>query len=143
MFSACARAGRLISIAEFAAGIAPGAVLATDLTICSSRPCAEVSAEAVCQAAAAGHPLAVRELTTTRQAILAALHSVQHLFNPQAHVFGGGLAAGLRPFLNDYRAQLAARFPWLHAPPRVEVSDLNDVAALLGAAQLFNENKER
>lgn len=102
---------------------------------------AEASPEGLFRAALDGHPKAGEAVKAIANRIAAAFSSIASLIDPQAIVFGGGVAGAGEILFGPVRERLAELSPFA---PELRASRLGANAGLMGAAVLgIEEIKER
>ena len=100
-----------------------------------------VTAEAVCRAAAAGDGHAARILTETARILAVAVANLVHLFNPDAIVIGGGVAAAGDPLFEPLRAEVRRRaFRSAGDACRIVPAALPGTAGIIGAAAVLKHD---
>lgn len=105
---------------------------------CGSRGCLELHVAGPEAARLLGEdPVNAAALERFNRALAIGLVNLVHAYDPDVIVVGGGLAHAARHFLEPVRAEVARR-AWTipRGRVRVEVSQLAERAALLGAAEL-------
>ena len=100
-----------------------------------------VTAEAVCRAAAAGDGHAARILTETARILAVAVANLVHVFNPDAIVIGGGVAAAGDPLFEPLRAEVRRRaFRSAGDACRIIPAALPGTAGIIGAAAVLKHD---
>lgn len=100
-----------------------------------------VTAEAVCDAAAAGDAYAGRLLEETARILAVAVANLVHLFNPDVIVIGGGVAAAGDRIFSPLRAEVCRRtFKSAMRACRIVAAELPDTAGLIGAAAVLKRS---
>jgi glucokinase len=94
--------------------------------------------KAILDAAAVGHPQAVRAVQQMIEDLTMGLNVYINLFAPDAIVLGGGLSRSLRRYLPLIRSQLVAK-PFAAYTIRLLISRLGTRAGVYGAASLWEE----
>lgn len=93
-----------------------------------------VSAAAACRAALAGDPGAQRLVAQMAEWLGMAVASWRAMYHPDLIVFGGGLSALGRPFVDRIRTHADARsLPFLAAHSRLTLARLGNDAGMIGA----------
>lgn len=99
-----------------------------------------ITAEAVCQAAAAGDRHAVLLLDETARILGVAIANLIHLFNPDVIVIGGGVATAGELLFTPLRAEVKRRaFRSATRACRIVPAELSATAGLIGAAGVFKQ----
>ena len=99
-----------------------------------------VTAEAVCDAAAAGDAHAGRLLEETARILAVAVANLVHLFNPDVIVIGGGVAAAGDRLFSPLRAEVRRRtFRSAMQVCRIVAAELPDTAGMIGAAAVLRQ----
>jgi glucokinase len=94
-----------------------------------------LSSRAIGKAAEAGDHLAQRLMTETARYLAVGAVCVMHTIDPDLVLFGGGMIAAGRAFLDDIRRDIRAMaFPVPAALTRVEYAQLGGDAGFIGAA---------
>lgn len=97
-----------------------------------------VTAELVCEAAAAGDPYAISIMTETARILAVAIANLIHLLNPDVIVVAGGVTAAgdhlFRPLAEEVRRRA---FPSAAGACRIVRARLPDTAGMIGAAGIF------
>ena len=97
-----------------------------------------LTAEAVCIAAEAGDDCAIRVLDETARFLAVAVANLINLFNPDAIVIGGGVAAAGDLLFHPLRDEVDRRtFPSARRACRITPAQLPDTAGIIGAAGIF------
>ena len=97
-----------------------------------------VTAEAVCDAAAAGDDYAARILEETARILAVAVANLVHLFNPDMIVIGGGVAAAGSLLFDPLRAEVRRRaFRSATDVCRIVPAELPETAGIIGAAAVL------
>lgn len=101
---------------------------------------AELTAEQVANAAAAGDEVAAEALAETGRALGAGLSNLTLILDPDVIVIGGGVAAAGEPLLTPAREEMARRCYCGGASlPRVVPAELGSTAGVVGAALLARD----
>ena len=97
-----------------------------------------ITAETVCEAAAAGDRYAALVLTETARILGVALANLINLFNPEVIVIGGGVAAAGESLFKPLRAEAERRaFRSATAVCRIVPADFPGTGGVIGAAGIF------
>lgn len=97
-----------------------------------------VTAEAVCDAAAAGDGYASRVVEETARILAVAVANLVHLFNPEVIVVGGGVAAAGDLLFEPLRAEVRRRaFRSATDVCRIVPAELPQTAGIIGAAAVL------
>lgn len=122
--------------ARAAEGIARGAN--STLSALAEGDPVGITAETVCEAAAAGDHYAIHILTETARILGVALANLIHLFNPEVIVIGGGVAAAGESLFKPLRAEAERRaFRSATAVCRIVPADFPGTGGVIGAAGIF------
>ena len=122
--------------ARAAEGIASGAD--SMLSAMGAGDASAITAEAVCEAAAAGDDYAGRLLSETARILGVAVANLIHLVNPDVIVIGGGVAAAGELLLAPLRVEAEQRaFRSATRACRIVAAELEATAGLIGAAGVF------
>ena len=122
--------------ARAAEGIARGAN--STLSALAEGDPVGITAETVCEAAAAGDRYAIHVLTETARILGVALANLIHLFNPEVIVIGGGVAAAGESLFKPLRAEAERRaFCSATAVCRIVPADFPGTGGVIGAAGIF------
>lgn len=117
-------------------GIADGARSALGARVVSDPD--GVTAEAVCRAAEAGDDYAILVLDETARILAVAVANLVNLFNPDAVVIGGGVAAAGDLLFQPLRDEVDRRtFRSARSACRIMPAALPDIAGVIGAAGVF------
>ena len=101
-----------------------------------------LTAEAVCEAAAAGDDYASRVLKETAGILAVAVANLIHLFNPDMVVIGGGVAAAGDLLFDPLRAGVRRKaFRQAAGKCRIVPADLPDTAGVIGAAGVLKRSR--
>ncbi len=99
---------------------------------------ARVTAEAVCDAAAAGDAYSARILEETARILAAAVANLVHLLDPDVIVIGGGVAAAGDLLFEPLRAEVRRRtFRSAAGISRIVPAELPNTAGIIGAAAVL------
>ena len=122
-------------------GIANGAD--STLSALAEGDAGRITAEAVCEAAAAGDHYAIRLLDETARVLGVAIANLIHLFNPDLIVIGGGVAAVGERLFAPLRAEVERRaFRSATSVCPIVPAELPGTAGLIGAAGVFKRAVE-
>lgn len=103
-----------------------------------------ITAEAVCEAAAAGDHYATRVLTETARILGVALANLINLFNPDVIVIGGGVAAAGESLFKPLRTEAERRaFRSATAVCRIVPAGFPGTGGMIGAAGIFKRAVHR
>jgi glucokinase len=95
----------------------------------------ELTSRAISEAAQAGDPLARRLMRETAHFLAVGAVCLMHTIDPDIVLFGGGMIAAGRSFLEDIRSDVRAMaFPIPAARTRIEYAELAGDAGFIGAA---------
>ncbi|ODT98136.1 MAG: sugar kinase [Planctomycetes bacterium SCN 63-9] len=98
-------------------------------------PLAEITSQAVSEAAAAGDQLAQRLMHETARYLAVGAVCLMHTIDPDIVLFGGGMIKAGQPFLDDIRAEiLNLAFPIPGKLTKIEYAELGEDAGFIGAA---------
>ena len=99
----------------------------------------EPSAEAVFAAALLGSTEALAVVNRVIYYLHTAIHNYVNLFAPDIIVLGGGIAKGLRPYLEKIKGRMYMG-PYPGYDFQLAVSELEELAGMLGSAALFQSS---
>lgn len=100
----------------------------------------ELSAEAVFAAALQGSKEAITVVNRVIHYLHTAIHNYVNLFAPDLIVLGGGVAKGLSPYLEKIKGKMYMG-PYPGYDFKLVVSELEELAGMLGSAALFQSTK--
>lgn len=100
----------------------------------------EVSAEAVFTAASEGHVEARQIVNRVTAYLGAGIYNYVNILAPDIVVLGGGIAKGLAPFIETIK-KVDYLTPYQGYHFELAVSELEELAGMLGSAALFNASK--
>lgn len=99
------------------------------------RDSGQLNARTIDQAADAGDPLAVRLMDETARYLATGATCLMHTIDPDIVLFGGGMIAAGKPFLEAIKAEIRRiAFPVPAAKTRIEFAELGGEAGFIGAA---------
>ena len=96
----------------------------------------EMTNEKLFEAAGKGDRQALELITRYLDYLSIGLNEYVYVFAPDVIVLGGGVAKGLKPYLEYLKSKVTARFHSLYTV-EIKVSGLNEDGGILGAAGLF------
>jgi glucokinase len=100
----------------------------------------DVSVEAVFKAANNGNTDALLIIQQVADFLHTAIHNYINLFAPDIIVLGGGIAKGLEPYVENISAN-SYLSPFPNYTFQLAISELHELAGMLGSAALFQSNK--